>query len=116
MPSQVRLLAVCFQGHPEYDVNSLWLEYRRDIGRYLSGERDTYPQMPEGYAGGEITDRFARLRERALADRRKELLEEFPATLVEKEIPNTWKSVASRIYGNWLSYLCAQKERLAVLS
>ena len=29
--------------------STLLLEYRRDIGRFLRGERDTYPPMPQGY-------------------------------------------------------------------
>jgi len=113
---QRKNLAVFFQGHPEYDVNSLLLEYRRDVGRYLSGDRDTYPSMPEGYGDREIGDAFTELRDRALSDRRKELIEHFPTALVEKRIVNTWHSVAARLYGNWLAYLCAQKERLAVLT
>ena len=42
-------LFVFFQGHPEYDAVTLLLEYRRDVGRYLRRERDTYPPMPQGY-------------------------------------------------------------------
>ena len=42
-------LFVFFQGHPEYDTDALLLEYRRDIGRFLRGERETYPIMPRGY-------------------------------------------------------------------
>jgi homoserine O-succinyltransferase/O-acetyltransferase len=113
---QRKSLAVFFQGHPEYEVNSLLLEYRRDVGRYFSGERDTYPAMPEGYVDGEIADVFTRLQNRALSDRRKELLEDFPAALVEKRVANTWHPVAARVYRNWLAYLGVQKERLAVLT
>jgi homoserine O-succinyltransferase len=111
---QGKSLALCFQGHPEYEVNSLLLEYRRDIGRYLSGERDTYPAMPQGQFDRDIADVFTKLRQRAVSDRRKEVLEDFPAALVEKRIVNTWHTVAARLYGNWLAYLSAQKERLAV--
>lgn len=108
-------LAVFFQGHPEYDVNSLLLEYRRDIGRYLRGERDTYPSMPEGYFDRDTAHLFTRLRERALTDRRKAIAD-FPTVLVEKRIVNTWRHVASRLYGNWLAYLCAQKEGVRVVT
>jgi homoserine O-succinyltransferase len=110
---QGKRLAVFFQGHPEYEVNSLLLEYRRDVGRYLSRERDTYPSTPEGYCDQNIADVFTKLRDRALSDRRKELLEDFPTALVEKGITNTWHPVAARLYGNWMAYLYAQKERLA---
>src|SRR6185295_4347207 len=46
---QRKSLFVFFQGHPEYEAVTLLLEYRRDVARYLRGERDTYPLMPEGY-------------------------------------------------------------------
>ena len=36
-------LFVHFQGHPEYGAQTLLKEYRRDIKRFLRGERETYP-------------------------------------------------------------------------
>lgn len=45
MPSRF----VFFQGHPEYDALSLQREYMRDMARYLSGERDEYPNIPASY-------------------------------------------------------------------
>ena len=46
---QRRSLFVFFQGHPEYETGTLLREYRRDVGRYLRGERSNYPSMPQGY-------------------------------------------------------------------
>ena len=89
-------LFVFFQGHPEYEANTLLLEYRRDVRRYLNGERDTYPAMPEGYFDGDTTDLF-----------------DLPAALAEKSVTNTWHSASARVYGNWLAYLCAQNQRHA---
>jgi homoserine O-succinyltransferase len=107
---QRKSLCVFFQGHPEYEANTLLLEYRRDVGRYLRRERDTYPPMPEGYFDRDTTEAFTRLRERSLSDRRPELLADFPTALAEKGIAYTWRSMAARVYGNWLAYLYAQKE------
>ena len=42
-------LFVFFQGHPEYETDTLAREYRRDVGRFLRGEREHYPAAPEGY-------------------------------------------------------------------
>jgi len=42
-------LFLFFQGHPEYDADSLPREYRRDVGRFLRSERESYPGMPKGY-------------------------------------------------------------------
>jgi homoserine O-succinyltransferase len=107
---QRKSLFVFFQGHPEYEANTLLLEYRRDVGRYLRRERDTYPSMPQGYFDRDSADVLTTVRERALSNRCEELLADFPTALVEKGTANTWRSGAC-IYGNWLKYLCAQKER-----
>jgi homoserine O-succinyltransferase/O-acetyltransferase len=104
-------LFVFFQGHPEYETNTLLLEYRRDVGRYLRQERDTYPPIPQCYFDAETADAFTALRERALRDRREELLAEFPTARAERRLANTWRSTAARIYANWLTHLWAQKER-----
>jgi homoserine O-succinyltransferase len=106
-------LFVFFQGHPEYEANTLLLEYRRDIGRYLRRERDTYPAMPEGYFDRESADALAALRDRSLSDRCPEQLADFPVALAEKRISNTWHPASARVYGNWLAYLHAQTERQA---
>lgn len=106
---QRKCLSVFFQGHLEYEANTLLLEYRRDIGRYLRCERDTYPPMPQGYFDRDTEDVLISLRDRALFTRRKELLADFPISLVEKGIANKWHPMAARVYGNWLEYLSGQK-------
>jgi len=102
-------LFVFFQGHPEYDPNTLLLEYRRDIGRFLRGERDVYPSMPHGYFDEETVDALAALRKRALTDRREQLLGELPIESVASRVRNSWSASAVCIYRNWLQYLCARK-------
>jgi len=104
-------LLVFFQGHPEYEANTLLLEYRRDVRRYLRRERDTYPAPPRGYLDADTADRLAVFRNRAVCDRREELLADFPMARAEGRIENTWRPAAACIYGNWLAYLCAEKER-----
>src|ERR1700691_1537579 len=42
-------LFVHLQGHPEYLVGTLLKEYKRDIKRFLRGERETYPSVPQRY-------------------------------------------------------------------
>src|SRR2546423_12282332 len=71
---QRKSLFVFLQGHPEYEAVTLLLEFRRDIGRFLRGERDTYPPAPHGYFDQETVEALIALRERALIDRREELL------------------------------------------
>ena len=72
---------------------------------------DTYPAMPDGYFDRETTNILALAQERAVRDRRAEILAEFPFSRVEKNLTKTWDSSAVQVYGNWLTYVCAQKER-----
>jgi homoserine O-succinyltransferase len=106
-------LFVFFQGHPEYDATTLLLEYRRDIGRFLRGERDTYPPMPHGYFDEEIAAALVALQERSLADRREERLAEFPIALAADRVTNNWRSAAESLYRNWLQGISAAKQRSA---
>src|SRR5579864_7659078 len=88
-------LFVFFQGHPEYEANSLLLEYRRDIGRYLRGEREAYPLMPESYFDPDTANILADLQDRAMHARRPELLEQFPAAHAEKTLTQLWRPAAA---------------------
>jgi homoserine O-succinyltransferase len=51
-----RSLFLFFQGHPEYDADTLPREYRRDVARFLRGERDSYPDLPKEYFDPITTD------------------------------------------------------------
>ena len=86
-------LFVYFQGHPEYETNSLMLEYRRDLGRFLRGEGETIPQQPENYFTSQVAE--------ALAD----LPEGTPIAFLESGIQNLWRSTARTLYRNWLDLL-----------
>ena len=103
-------LFVFLQGHPEYESDTLLLEYRRDVKRYLKGETDTYPSMPRSYFDRDTTDALAALGEKALVDRDHQLLAGVEAALNGKPISQTWAPTAARMYGNWLRYLCEQKQ------
>jgi homoserine O-succinyltransferase len=104
-------LFVFFQGHPEYDAVTLLLEYRRDIGRYLRGERDTYPLMPQGYFDDQTVSALIALQERALSDRREELLADFPTAVAVAKVSNTWRATGESLYRNWLRFISTEKQR-----
>ncbi|SRR5208282_3808097 len=101
-------LLVHFQGHPEYGAQTLLKEYRRDIKRFLRGERETYPAMPAGYFDAGSTKILQGFRERALADRHEEIIDSFPESVVSG-LNNGWQSSAVGVYRNWLNYLASQK-------
>jgi homoserine O-succinyltransferase len=108
---QRKSLFVFFQGHPEYESDTLLLEYRRDVRRYFRGETGTYPNMPRSYFDRDSTDALRMLEERARSDRNDQLLAEVEGAVRGTRISNTWRPAASRVYGNWLEHICAQKER-----
>jgi homoserine O-succinyltransferase/O-acetyltransferase len=102
-------LFLFFQGHPEYEAQTLLGEYRRDIGRYLRREREQYPNMPQGYFDGPTAEAMTAFRARALDSRSEELLSEFPAALTDLKLSNSWRPFASAFYRNWLSYITSKK-------
>jgi homoserine O-succinyltransferase len=71
-------LFVFFQGHPEYDTDSLLREYRRDVGRFLRGEAGTYPEAPQNYFGSAATFLADDFRTRATGERHGDLVGDFP--------------------------------------
>jgi homoserine O-succinyltransferase/O-acetyltransferase len=100
-------LAVFVQGHPEYEPDTLLREYRRDVRRFVAGERETYPQIPQGYFDRETAARFDKLRARIVGKPHDRTLVTFPST--EGHLSFNWRQSAVRLYSNWLSYLFAQK-------
>ena len=108
---QRKSLSIFFQGHPEYDPGALLREYRRDIARFLAGERDSYPEMPRGYFDRETADAFAAFRQRAVQNRSLDLLSSFPAAQAEGKLEHAWRAPAMRIYANWLSYMVEGRSR-----
>jgi homoserine O-succinyltransferase/O-acetyltransferase len=110
---QGRSLFVFLQGHPEYDALSLLGEYRRDFARFLRGEREVCPNLPQGYFDAAATQVLTELRARALADRREELLAELPVVALEQSLRARWRPAAERLYANWLGEVAARKSRQA---
>jgi homoserine O-succinyltransferase len=101
-------LFVHFQGHPEYGAQTLLKEYRRDIKRFLRGERETYPSMPYGYFEESAAKVLQAYKGRAVDDRREETIDLFPET-VASGLKNGWQASAICVYRNWLDYLASRK-------
>ena len=64
---QRKSLFVFFQGHPEYESETLLLEYRRDLKRFLTRESEIYPTMPQGYFDDGTLTALTALRDRAFS-------------------------------------------------
>lgn len=100
-----RSLFVHFQGHPEYDAQTLLKEYRRDIKRFTRAEREKYPTMPVGYFDAPSVRLVTEFRDLVISDRREELMEGFPDAALASALQKTWHASAVAIYRNWLHYV-----------
>ncbi len=99
-PDQLRI--VYFQGHPEYDINSLLKEYKRDLALYFAGQQEQ-PPYPENYFPLEARDIAERyLRQAHLALERGAELPQFPEDAMMPYLDNTWGDTARAIFNNWL--------------
>jgi homoserine O-succinyltransferase/O-acetyltransferase len=104
---QRQSLFVYFQGHPEYDPDSLAREYRRDVGRFLAGERDLYPDLPYGYFDAAATEALQALQQQALRERSLGLLERYPAAALAAP---AHASADVAVYRRWLGFIAAAKD------
>ena len=100
-PDQFR--TIYFQGHPEYDKNSLLKEYKREVMHYLDGKLDAPPPFPDQYfsdAAVLIAERFLQQAKqtRAKGEPIPGLLEDELETLLD----NTWGDTAKALVNNWL--------------
>ena len=108
--SQDQFSFVFFQGHPEYDAISLLKEYKREVDRFLAGERD-YPPYPEHYFGEaavELLETHKKLLTREESWQHE--LPQLPESDIAKDIANTWYQAGGQIYSNWLAELSRRKE------
>jgi homoserine O-succinyltransferase len=93
------------QGHPEYDINSLLKEYKREVFRFADGERPTYPPFPQNYFN-ETCERLGRELERTARRLQKAggslSQEDFPEEEFESQLHNTWGDSGKAVFNNWL--------------
>jgi homoserine O-succinyltransferase len=108
---QQKALLVFFQGHPEYEPDTLLREYRRDVARYFSDETIHFPSMPQNYLDIDAMKQLGALEERARGDRSTELSREVTRILSKTVVANTWGLSAVSVYKNWLRYLSTQKDK-----
>jgi len=90
-----------FQGHPEYDAQTLHREYQRDVRRYLAGDQENYPDLPRFYFEERDEILFEAFAVRAKAERIPALMEGMPA--VRPMAPQHPPAVS--IYRAWLLQL-----------
>jgi homoserine O-succinyltransferase len=112
--SEDRFRLVFCQGHPEYDATSLLKEYKREVNRWIAGERRSYPPFPEHYLRPQCRAILDEHRDRVEAARKAGgTPREFPEELVARRVENTWHDTAEAVVGNWIGnvYQVTSKDR-----
>lgn len=88
---------VYLQGHPEYDIQSLLKEYRRDAELFAKGELAQAPQLPVHYFNSRAQELINAYLEGDETD--------FPYEALAEEIDITWRDTAKGIFANWLGLI-----------
>jgi len=100
-PDQFRI--VFLQGHPEYDYNSLLKEYKREVTRFIEGEREDYPPLLDHYFSPKATaivNEYENIVQNCL--REGTPIPPFPERQIEPHLDNTWLDTGKSIVNNWL--------------
>ena len=108
-----RSLMLLLQGHPEYDADALMLEYRRDLRRFLLGERATHPAVPAGYFDPDVERALIALAAATAVQTSLAALSEC-ARIIRLDPPTArWARTSERLYRNWLALVAARAEAVA---
>ena len=105
--SEDGLREVFFQGHPEYDANSLLKEYKREVLNFFEGATDAYPPFPENYLRLQARATLTEYRRRVVAARDEgRELPAFPEQLISQSLDDTWRDSAVSVINNWVGQVC----------
>ncbi len=96
-------LTLFFQGHPEYDSDTLAREFRRDVSRALAGALT--PPPPANYYSAETESRLRAHVAGMIAGTEAPHLPHYAMT----GPPANWRTRGAKVVGNWLSEIAARK-------
>ncbi|UDL93209.1 homoserine O-succinyltransferase [Lichenihabitans sp. PAMC28606] len=103
---QGRSAFVFFQGHPEYEPDSIAREYRRDVSRFLRGERADYPALPQHYFDRATRLALGAFEQLAMADSTALALRDLPRQLgLRDSLATRWQATVLPIFRNWIDGL-----------
>ena len=94
---------VYFQGHPEYDRISLIKEYKREVIRFFTNQRNDYPPFPENIfdiTSQALFDEYQDLIKQSMV--LKETMPVFPEDIILPRVQNTWHDSGLAVIGNWM--------------
>jgi homoserine O-succinyltransferase len=94
---------IYFQGHPEYAAISLLKECKREVKRYIEGERNSRPRLPDNYFTAEgVALAAAHIEAVVRAKESGETMPDFPEAELLPHVDNTWGDTGKAIVNNWL--------------
>ena len=92
-----------FQGHPEYDTESLLKEYKREILCWANGNSSHYPPFPKNYFGVRQRAILDEFRYRINSTDSKDVCTSyFPEDQLRTALDNTWHDTTQVIMNNWI--------------
>lgn len=99
---------IFFQGHPEYDHNSLLKEYKREVNRFAAGEINDYPPYPDHYFSEKdrrLLDAYAEV---VKSQRERLVTSDDAGNFPENDlrVDNTWRDAGRMVFSNWLGTVC----------
>jgi homoserine O-succinyltransferase len=101
-------LFLFLQGHPEYDADSIALEYRRDVRRFLRGERAAHPAVPTGYFDAETEQALTALAAETVRRRQMAALSTCGKLINTSPPVRRWAPYTERLYRNWIDLVAAR--------
>lgn len=103
-------LFVFLQGHPEYAPDTLLREYRRDVQRFLKGERHERPNLPQYYFDAESEDCIGALAKEDLQARDDPRWSALPTDRsIRAAQVELWKLTSIALFRNWLVQIASSK-------
>lgn len=105
---QEKSLFLFIQSHPEYGLDTLLSEYRRDVARFLRGESNRYPNVPQGYFDDSTLPEFAEVQREATARTHGETFARLGMLLSTAGVDG-WHATATSLYRNWLQFISSEK-------
>lgn len=104
-------LFLFLQGHPEYNADTLFREYRRDMNRYLKGERDTAPGLPQHYFDSRSEKALAGFAGQVARGNGGASATHLPECSYRATAIAQWQASAIQLYRNWLGYVAGAKAK-----
>ena len=88
-----------FQGHPEYEMLSLYKEYQREVTRFVDGEREDYPPCPENFMNDDVQRLMHAVRQSAESGEPGWPCDDDE---MRQKLENSWADTARSLIGNWI--------------